>query len=72
MQDTVYLMTTYWKRVSNCLGTSQESILNVYPSEGFGILINFIWEKASSQRWMDPKNAVKRRAIDRTEAENKF
>jgi hypothetical protein len=38
MQDTVYLVVTYWKRVYNCLGTSQDSILNVYPSEDFGIL----------------------------------
>ena len=72
MQDTLYLVITYRKRVSNCLGTSQRSVLNVYPSEGFGFLIIFIWEKASSQRWVDPKNAVKRSAIDRTEAENIF
>jgi hypothetical protein len=35
-------------------------------------LIVFIWEKASSHRLVDPKNAVKRRAIDHTEAANKF
>jgi len=72
MQDTVYLDITYWKTVSNRWGTSQGNILNVYPSEDFGILIIFTWKKASSQRWVDSKDAVKRRAIDRTGAENKF
>jgi chromosome condensin MukBEF MukE localization factor len=35
-------------------------------------LIIFVWEKASSQKQINPKSAVKRRAIDRTEAANKF
>jgi hypothetical protein len=35
-------------------------------------LITFIREKASSQRYVDPNDAVKRRAIDRTEVANKF
>jgi hypothetical protein len=35
-------------------------------------LIVFIWEKASSYRLVDSKNAVKRRAIDHTELANKF
>jgi len=32
----------------------------------------FTWEKASSQIWVVPKNAVKGRPIARTEATNKF
>jgi hypothetical protein len=32
----------------------------------------FTWEKASSKRWVVPKNTVKRRPIDRTEAAKKF
>jgi len=34
-------------------------------------LITFISEKSSSYREIDPKNAVKRRATDRSEAANK-
>ena len=33
---------------------------------------NFMWEKASSQRLVDPKNPVERRAAVRTEAASKF
>jgi len=35
-------------------------------------LIVFIWEKASSYRLVDPKNAGKRRAIDHTEGQIHF
>ena len=35
-------------------------------------LIIFIWEKTSSQRWVYPKNAVKRRGTDHTEAAHIF
>jgi hypothetical protein len=35
-------------------------------------LITFIREKVSSQRYVHPKNAVKRRDIERTEAAYKF
>jgi hypothetical protein len=63
---------TYWKKVFNFLGTSQGSVLIVYPSEGFVILIIFILDKVSSQRWVDPKKAVKRKATDSTKAKNKF
>jgi hypothetical protein len=51
--------------------SSEGSTLNVHRSEGYGILIIFIQGGASSQRWVDKKNAVKRRAIDRTKVANK-
>lgn len=39
MYDTAYIEITYWKRLHNYVDTSEGSILNVRPSEGFGILI---------------------------------
>jgi len=50
------------------------SVLNVHRSRWLHYLdlITFILEKASSQSKVDPKNAVKRKAIGRTEEANKF
>ena len=39
MRDTAYLATVCSKTVHNCLSTSKGTILNVRPSDGFGILI---------------------------------
>jgi len=53
------------------LGTSESTVLNTRQLEGFGILIcNLVEEFFTGQ--VDPKTAVKRRAIDRNEAANNF
>jgi len=60
--------------VDNYFGTREGTVLNVRWTNGFGIFnwITFIFEQVSSQRQVDPKTAVRRRDIDRTEAANKF
>jgi len=40
MYETAYFPITYCKRVHNYLGTSEDNILNVHWSDGFGILIS--------------------------------
>jgi hypothetical protein len=50
LMDTAYIFITYWKMGTKRLGTSEGSILNVHPSEGFSILISFIRKKACSQK----------------------
>jgi len=35
-------------------------------------LITFMWEKASAQKWWGLKHSVKRRAVFRTDAVNRF
>jgi len=67
MHDTAHFAVTYWKGVDNYFDTSEGTVLNVQRTDGFGIFnwITFIFEKASSQRQVDPKTAVR-------EAANKF
>jgi len=40
MYETAYLAITYYKRVHNYLGTSEDNIVNVHRSDSFGILIS--------------------------------
>lgn len=42
MLDFIYLAISYRRRVHDCLGISESSILNVLLSDGFGILIKYL------------------------------
>lgn len=75
MHDTAYLAITHSERVRYYLRTIESSVLhNKCSSVGqlrHLVLIILIWQKVSSWRYVDPKNSVKPRAIDRTDAANK-
>jgi hypothetical protein len=71
MHDTAYLATTCRKRVHTSLDTSEDNVVFVYLSDGFNIFI-INWEKPSTQKKVDPKNDVKRKFIDSSEAAYKF
>ena len=57
----------WWRKtVRNYLGTSLSARRHRY------LELIIIWEKACSHVYVDPKNAVKNRAIDFTEVDSKF
>jgi hypothetical protein len=55
VHDTAYLTIACLKTVHSCLSTSEGSILNVHRSTDS---VSWFNEKASSQGYVDPKNAV--------------